>query len=132
MLSSYLWLANKKDDSNAFFQNSIAKNQLENSTTWIIKDFRTPNSNFRGFLGKYLEEQTTMQVTQIGVVTYNKSKENEINEFISLVNLFRYSNDSKALKTINHLYATKFTEDDFNEIPKIVELIEVIASGENN
>lgn len=132
MLSSYLWLANKKDDSNAFFQNSIAKNQLENSTTWIIKDFRTPNSNFKEFLGKYLEAHTTMQVTQIGVVTYNKSKENEINEFISLVNLFRYSNDSKALKTINRLYATKFTEDEFNEIPKIVELIEVIASGENN
>lgn len=132
MLSSYLWLANEKDDTNTFFQNSISQNLLEDSTSWLIKDFETPNSNFRGVLGEYLEVQTTMKVTQIGIVTYNKSKEYEINEFISLVNLFRYSNDSKALKTINHLYATKFTEDDFNEIPKIIEIIEVIAFGEKN
>ena len=130
MLTSYLWLANHKDNTHAFMSNSIAKNQLEYSTTWLIKDFRTPNSNFGGFLGKFLEENTNVQVTQVGVATYSKSKETEINSFISLVNLFRYSNDKNSLKVIHQMYGTGFTEEDFAEIPKIIELIQVVCEGE--
>lgn len=130
MLTSYLWLANHKDNTHAFMSNSIAKNQLEYSTTWLIKDFRTPNSNFGGFLGKFLEENTNVQVTQVGVATYSKSKETEINSFISLINLFRYSNDKNSLKVINQMYGTGFTEEDFAEIPKIIELIQVVCEGE--
>lgn len=126
---SYLWFAT--DKKNDYIRN-IANASITTSPKWLIKDFGTPNNYFDSSFGKYLEGKTVLEVYDYELDdTYFYSREKEINEFISLVNLFRYSNYESSLTTINRLYRTKFNTQDLIEISKLVDLIKVITMSTN-
>ena len=129
LLILFLWI--KRNSSyGPYASNFISQKPLKENTNYILKRIDGLNEPFTKNFGSLLHNNVTIQHIFAGTIELYTSDHVVINEFLALLNLIRYLNDSTAYIELNKWYKTELTEDDYNEVKKIYDLVKLLALGE--
>ena len=129
LLITYLWLKAKKEKNKNILTNIDIPKKAENVFSYLlINFFNEPNTYFDGEFLFFIQKNTTNK-KYLGSACIRISKDEDIDNFLGLLNLYRFRKYNNSFRIINNCYETNFNENDLEKLNNIYSLINLLLEN---